>query len=116
MSTENRRQAFGLRSRTRESIKDKTVCTMQAQPIFDQFHNCRIRDKTTSLNNLGSLDSQGRAKVFLSTQDCARRCCRNSNLPCNKFSRGPLPRPGRAEENKPFLHSAAVKENSDSSD
>ena len=89
---------------------------MQAQPIFDKFHNCRIGDEATLLNNLGGLDSQGRAKAFLPTQDCARRCDRNSKLPRNKFSLGALPRTGRAEENKPFLHSAAVKKNGDSSD
>jgi len=116
MASENRRQAFGLRSRARESIKDKTVRTVQAQPIFDQFHNCRIRDKATPLNSLGSLDSQGGAKVFLSTQDRARRCDRNSKLPRNQFSLGAFPRTRGAEENKPFLHSAAVKKNGDSSD
>ena len=57
MPGENRGQAFGLWNRARESIKDKTVRAMQAQPIFDQFYNCRIRDQATPLNNLGSLDS-----------------------------------------------------------
>ena len=114
VTSENRRQAFGLRSGARESIKDKTVRTVQAQPIFDQFHNCRIRDKATPLNGLGSLDSQGRAKVFLPPQDRTRRCDRNSKLPRNQFSLGAFPRTRCAEENKPFLHSAAVKQNCDS--
>src|SRR5205085_4470439 len=116
MPYENRRQPFGLRSRARESIKNKTVRTVQAQPIFDQFYNRRIRDEATPLNNLGSLDSQGRTKVFFPPQDCPRRCDRNPKLPCNKFSLGALPRTGRAKKNKPFLHSAAVKKNGDSSD
>src|SRR5207244_12936174 len=65
MASENRRQAFGLRTRAREAIKDKTMRTVQAQPVFDQFHNCCIRDKTTPLNRLGSRGSQGCPKVVL---------------------------------------------------
>jgi hypothetical protein len=37
-------------------------------------------------------------------------------LPRNQFSLGAFPRTRCAEENKPFLHSAAVKKNGDSSD
>src|SRR5262249_50901022 len=35
MASENRRQTFGLRSRARESIKDKAMRAVQSQPIFD---------------------------------------------------------------------------------
>src|SRR5437016_4722038 len=58
MASENRCQALGLWNRARKSIEDKTMRTMQSQPIFDQFYNCRIRHEDAPLNGLVSYDPQ----------------------------------------------------------
>src|SRR5207302_11428305 len=51
-----------------------------------------------------------------SPQDRTWRSDRNAELPRDQFSLGTFPRTGCAEQNKPFLHSAAVKENRDTTD
>src|SRR5438874_634459 len=116
MSVENRRQAFGLWHGARKPIENKTVRAVQPKPVFNQFHDRCIRDQSALLNYLRRLGSQWCSEIFLSSQNCARRSDRNSKLPRNQFSLSTFPRTGCAEQNKPFLHSAAVKENSDPTD
>src|SRR5437868_9577668 len=116
MSVENRRQAFGLWHGARKPIENKTVRAVQPEPVFNQFHDRCIRDQSALLNYLGRLRPQRCPEIFLSSQNCARRSDWNSKLARNQFSLGTFPRTGCAEQNKPFLHSAAVKKNRDPTD
>src|SRR5207237_10368408 len=116
MSVENRRQAFSLWHGARKPIENKTVRAVQPKPVFNQFHDRCIRDQSALLNYLRRLGSQWCSEIFLSSQNCARRSDRNSKLPRNQFSLSTFPRTGCAEQNKPFLHSAAVKDNTDPTD
>src|SRR5947208_13214653 len=68
------------------------------------------------LNKLRRLRHQRCAKIFFSAQDRTRRSERNPKLTGDPFSLGTFPRTGSAEQNKPFLHSAAVKENRNPTD
>lgn len=116
MPGENGRETFRLRHGARKPIENKTVRAVQSQPVFNQLYDRCIRDKPALLNNLRGFDSQRRAKIFLSSQDRTRRSDRNPKLASDQFSLGTFPRTGSAEQNKPFLHSAAVKENRDPTD
>src|SRR5437764_11800279 len=116
MSGENRGETLRLWHGAGKPIENKSVRAVQSQPVFNQLHDRCVRNEPASLNNLGRLSPQWRAKVFLSPQDRTRRSDRYPKLARDQFSLGTFPRTGCAEQNKPFLHSAAVKENRDPTD
>src|SRR5438552_448751 len=116
MSGKNGRETFRLRHCARKPIENKTVRAVQSQPVFNQLHNRCIRNEPALLNNLRRLGPQRCAKIFFSSQDRTRRSDRYPKLARDQFSLGTFPRTGSAEQNKPFLHSAAVKENRNPAD
>lgn len=83
MSLQNVLEAFGLRHRARESIKNKAMPAMQTQPILDQLDDDFVGHESTVLRCLGRFQSERRAEFFLAPQDRSRRRNWNSEMAGN---------------------------------
>jgi hypothetical protein len=69
---QDRHQALRLREGSGKSVKDKSMTTVQAQPIFNKFNDNFIRNEFTMLDNFGGFLPKRGPEVFFPAQNRAR--------------------------------------------